>query len=192
MNDADLVARVRGGDQLAYRPLVERHGRRLHRLAYRIVGNRQDAEDVVQETFLRAYRQIDRFEPRVPFGNWLNRIAANAAVDLVRARRRRHRSLVPEGSEGILLESAASDDPAPDRVAWGGEVLQRVAQAMEDLSPQERATFVLRHFEERSIRETAAALGQTENTTKQALFRAVRKLRRALAPEGVSAGTTSP
>ena len=89
MDDAELVALAAGGDGQAYRTLVERHGRRLLGLAYRIVGNREDAEEVVQETFLRAYRHLDRFRPRVPVGNWLNRIAANRAVDVLRSRRRR-------------------------------------------------------------------------------------------------------
>ena len=87
MEDSDLaaVARVRAGDEDGFRLLVERHGRSVFRLAYRMTGNEHDAEDVVQETFLRAYKQINRYESRASFGTWLYRIAANYALDLMRS-----------------------------------------------------------------------------------------------------------
>ena len=78
--DTDVVARARGGDMEAFRALVERHSRPLFRLAWRITGSEQDAEDVVQETFMKAYRNLDVFESRANFGTWLHKIAANGAV----------------------------------------------------------------------------------------------------------------
>src|SRR3989442_3025121 len=86
---ADL-ARARQGDSEAFRAVVERHGRSVFRLAYRMTGNEQDAEDVVQESFLRAYRQLGRFESRANFGTWLYRITANCAVDMMRSKQARH------------------------------------------------------------------------------------------------------
>src|SRR5580704_6971086 len=80
------LARARHGDPDAFRALVERHSRRVFQLAFRITGNEQDAEDVVQESFLRAYRQLGRFEARANFGTWLYRIVANCAVDLMRTK----------------------------------------------------------------------------------------------------------
>ena len=88
--DAEAVARVRGGEPEAFRVLMERHGRAVHRLAFRMTGNEHDAEDVVQETFLRAYRNLGHFEARSQFGSWLYRIAANCAYDALRARARRN------------------------------------------------------------------------------------------------------
>src|SRR5213594_799363 len=96
---ADL-ARARQGDSEAFRALVERHSRGVFRLAYRMTGNEQDAEDVVQETFLRAYNGLSRFESRSGFGTWLHRIAANCSLDLIRSRRRHEEHREPEPVEG--------------------------------------------------------------------------------------------
>src|SRR5881275_3161769 len=85
-----VLARARQGDNEAFRALVERHSRSVFRLAFRMTGNEQDAEDVVQESFLRAYRQLARFESRANFGTWLYRIVANCSVDLMRAKQSRH------------------------------------------------------------------------------------------------------
>src|SRR4249920_3278347 len=87
--DAAAVALARDGDSEAFRALVERHSRAVYRLAHRMTGSPQDAEDVVQETFLKAYRQLGRFESRANFGTWLHRIAVNCAIDLHRARQAR-------------------------------------------------------------------------------------------------------
>ena len=89
LTDSVAVAQARAGDSGAFRVLVERHSRNLFRLAYRMTGHQQDAEDVVQETFLRAYRQLSKFDDRASFGTWLYRIAANCSLDLIRARKRR-------------------------------------------------------------------------------------------------------
>jgi RNA polymerase sigma-70 factor (ECF subfamily) len=184
MRDADLVARVRAGDRGAYRLLVEEYGRRVFRLAYRITGHEQDAEDVVQETFMRAYRRLDLYDSRSGFGSWLFRIATNSALDLLRVRKRRGGGPEPAGLDDPgVPESATACEPMQDRQVFGGEVQGRVARAMRRLSDRERAAFVLRHFQERPIKEVARTLGQTDNATKQALFRAVRKLRRELEPE---------
>src|ERR671936_2033756 len=91
--DTAAVALARDGDSDAFRSLVERHGRAVYRLAHRMTGNPQDAEDVVQETFLRAYRQLGRFESRANFGTWVHRIAVNCSIDLIRSRPRREASL---------------------------------------------------------------------------------------------------
>ncbi|HET9480163.1 MAG TPA: RNA polymerase sigma factor [Candidatus Polarisedimenticolia bacterium] len=186
-HDAEVVALARGGDTEAFRALVERHSRALFRLAYRITGNESDAEDVVQETFMKAHRMLHRYESRAGFGTWLHRIATNCALDLVRARARRN---VTTGAGGRPDEGAAADplesvpdlSPSPDRLALSDEVKRRVSSAMAQLTPNERAAFVLRHFEEQSILEIGKALGMRENAAKQSIFRAVRKLRRALAP----------
>src|SRR5438876_9420552 len=89
-SDATAVADVRAGDPDAFRVLVERHSRSIFRLAFRMTGNEQDAEDLVQETFLRAYKQLHRFDGRAAFGTWLYRIAANCSLDLIRVRKTRN------------------------------------------------------------------------------------------------------
>ena len=175
-SDSAAVARAQEGDGDAYRMLVERHSRSLFRLAFRITGNPEDAQDVVQDTLLKAFRQIRRYESRAHFGTWIRRIAANCALDLIRARRRR-----AEDSSGAG-EFAATTRPGPDRVAYGSQVQQRVAEAMRELSGQERTAFVLRHFEGQSIEEIGAAMGLNPGAAKHSVFRAVQKLRRALEP----------
>jgi RNA polymerase sigma-70 factor (ECF subfamily) len=182
-NDLASVARVRTGDTDAFRVLVERHSGPLFRLAYRMTGNQQDAEDVVQESFLRAYKQLARFDGRASFGTWLYRIAVNCSLDLVRSRKRRNELVPPADSEMDDPTAALpSHDPAPDRMVMSGEVRSRVAEAMTELSASERTAFVLRHFEGMGIEDVSRVLGCQPGAAKQSVFRAVQKLRRALEP----------
>lgn len=176
--DSEVVDRVRSGDRDAFRLLVERHSRGLFRLAYRMTGNDSDAEDVVQESFLRAYKQLHQFDREATFYTWLYRIAANYALDLIRVRKRQG---THEQVDGETFQAAAGD-PLPDRMAMGNELQRQLAAAMSDLTPQERTAFVLRHFEGQSIQEIGNALGTSGNATKQSIFRAVQKLRRSLEP----------
>jgi RNA polymerase sigma-70 factor (ECF subfamily) len=182
-DDAAIVQQVRAGDTEAFRILVERHSRGVFRLAYRMTGNEHDAEDVVQETFMKAFRQIDRFESRAAFGTWLNRIGANCALDVLRGRRRRDEVTVsPDTKEEPVLDTLTSADPSPEQEVFGGEVRAKVTEALAGLSTMERAAFVLRHFEEMSIAEIGATLGLRENATKNTIFRALAKIRRTLEP----------
>jgi len=178
---AAVLARARQGDNEAFRALVERHSRSVFRLAFRMTGNEQDAEDVVQESFIRAYKQLGRFESRANFGTWLYRIAANCSVDLMRAKQARH-----DQSRGESLDAAeqlpAGDTPNPQRLAESAEIDRRVQDALAGLSPLERAAFTLRHYEGRSIAEIGRTLGLGTSATKHSVFRAVRKLRTALEP----------
>src|SRR6187397_1267649 len=106
---AAVLDRARQGDSEAFRALVEQHSRSAFRLAYRMTGNEQDAEDVVQESFLRAYKQLGRFEARANFGTWLYRIVANCSVDLLRAKQARHDiSRGDSLDEAVELRSAES------------------------------------------------------------------------------------
>jgi RNA polymerase sigma-70 factor (ECF subfamily) len=173
------VERARSGDSDAFRLLVEQHSRAIFRLAYRITGNEEDAEDVVQETFLRAYRQIDRYEARSSFSTWLYRIASNCSLDLIRKRKHRERGPDPDPD---VLSSIPSASPGPDRELYSSQISECVNAALGELSAQERTAFVLRHFEGLSIEEIGLALGTGTNATKHSIFRAVQKLRRSLEP----------
>jgi RNA polymerase sigma-70 factor, ECF subfamily len=178
---AAVLARARQGDSDAFRVLVERHSRNAFRLAHRLTGNEQDAEDVVQESFIRAYRQLGRFESRANFGTWLYRIVANCSVDLIRVRQsRRDQSRAESLDEAADMASNAA--PGPERLARSAEIERHVASALSQLSPLERAAFTLRHYEGRSIDEIGRMLGLGTSATKHSVFRAVRKLRAALEP----------
>jgi RNA polymerase sigma-70 factor (ECF subfamily) len=186
--DAAAVALARDGDSEAFRALVDRHSRAVYRLAHRMTGNPQDAEDVVQETFLKAYRQLGRFESRANFGTWLHRIAVNCSIDVIRARK--HQETAHDAADLDTLDGGPSArpandahvDPSPERLMLSTEVQEKVTSAMDGLTNMERAAFVLRHFEGQSIEDISRALNLKTNAAKHSIFRAVRKMRLALEP----------
>jgi RNA polymerase sigma-70 factor, ECF subfamily len=181
--DAAAVALARDGDSEAFRALVERHSRAIYRLAHRMTGSPSDAEDVVQETFLRAYKQLSRFESRANFGTWLHRIAVNCSIDLIRSRPHRESAHDAVDLEHFgAADAADAGRPSPERLTLSAEVQGRINDAMSGLSAMERAAFMLRHFEGQSIEEISRALGLKTNATKHSIFRAVRKMRAALEP----------
>ena len=193
VTDAAAVALARAGDPDAFRLLVERHSRKIFRLAIRLTGNENDAEDIVQETFLRAYRSLSQFDEKAVFTSWVYRIASNYALDVLRARRSRPAvSLSAAAPDETRAEDwVASDTPGPDRVVFSGQLQQRIAEAMDQLTPHERTAFTLRHFEGHTIDEIGEALKIGGNAAKQTIFRAVQKMRRALQPvEGATAWRT--
>jgi len=179
---AAVLARARQGDSDAFRALVEKHSRSVFRLAFRMTGNEQDAEDVVQESMLRAYRQLGRFESRANFGTWLYRIVANCSVDLMRSKQARHDQVRGDSLDAGAMELPAVNVPGPERMAESAEIERRVQDALQELSPLERAAFTLRHYEGRSIDEISSTLGLGTSAAKHNVFRAVKKLRLALAP----------
>src|SRR5258705_7484178 len=180
MTDVAAASRARDGDAEAFRLLVERHSRAIFRVAWRMTGNEHDADDVVQETFLRAYRQIESFEERANFGTWVHRIAINCSLDLLRARGRHDRRFGGDPGEAEL--TAKSEAPQPDRLLLSVEMRQEVTRALERLSGNERTAFVLRHFEGMPVEEIGRTLGIQANAAKHTIFRAVRKLRESLEP----------
>src|SRR5439155_18245697 len=184
-DDRVAIALARDGDRDAFRALVERNSRTVFRLAYRMTGNEQDAEDVVQETFLRVYRGLRHFEWRSHFGTWLHRIAVNCSLDLVRARQRHEEPPDRESREDDHAELAAQipgADPTPERVVFSTEVQRKAEEVLAGLSPKEKAAFVLRHFEGMSIEEISRIMGIRANAAKNNIFRAVKKLRQELEP----------
>ena len=186
-NDHEAIRAVLSGDREAYGALVIRHSRALFRVAYRITGNEADADDVVQEAFLRGYRKLESFESRANFGTWIYRIAVRCALDKVSTRRRDEDSRVGDESDPEQSEVQVADHAAgPDRLLLSGEISAMQQAALHSLTTTERAAFVLRHMEDRTTEEIGAALGIRPNAAKQAVFRAVQKLRRRLAPLRVS------
>jgi RNA polymerase sigma-70 factor, ECF subfamily len=186
--DATAVERVLAGDRDAYRTLVERHSRNVHRLAYRLTGNAHDTEDVVQEAFLRAYQKLGQFEARSNFGTWVYRIAANYAIDRMRQRQKEdarrespdaHRD---DGSEQDPVALVRDPAPSPERLMQSTQLRREMERALQELSDAERTAFVMRHWEGCGIEDIAAVLKSNPSATKNTVFRAVQKLRRALEP----------
>lgn len=183
-NDREAIREAQAGSTDAFRALVERHSRAVFRLAYRMTGHEQDAEDTVQETFLRAWRRLQRFDGRAKFSTWLYTIASNCALDMVRARKRRGEVTGEAHSEEDASAFAAvpAAAPSPERLAESGQIAERVRAALNGLSDAERAAFLLRHFEGAPTAEISRALGCSDASSRQSVFRAVQKMRLALEP----------
>ena len=174
--DRECVEAILNGDRDAYRDLVFRYSGIVFRAARRITGNDADAEEVVQDTFLRGYLQIAKFELRADFSTWIYRIAVNCSIDLLRKRKRQ------PVSAGDALPIAVDSAIGPERLLLSAEVAWKQRAAMARLTEVESAAFSLRHMEGRTMDETAELLAISLGSAKQAVFRAVQKLRRELAP----------
>jgi len=197
VTDAAVVAQVLAGDRDAFRVLVERHSRSIFRVVYRMTGNQQDAEELVQETFLRAYKNLARFELRASFTTWLYRIAVNRTLDFLNTKKTQMTmkdtyEIVdnPEPDEGRQVQLPAAG-PGPDRLLLSAEMKRKIAGAMGLLTPAERVAFTMRHVEGRSIEEISQTLNLKVNAAKNSVFRAVQKLRQQLEPYA-GPGSTRP
>ncbi len=188
ISDALAVERTLAGERDAYRVLVERHSRNVYQLAYRMMGNRQDAEEVVQEAFLRGYQKLKQFAGNANFGTWVYRIAANHAIDLLRqrktedSRREVPRKIEEDGLEVDVVGRVKDPGPSPERLAGSSELAARMTEALSTLTPAERTAIVMRHWDGCAIEEIASVLKSNANATKNTVFRAVAKLRKALEP----------
>jgi RNA polymerase sigma-70 factor (ECF subfamily) len=178
-----LVAAAKKGDAAAFEELVNRYENKIFRLTMNITGNREDAEDAMQDAFLKAYAHLKEFQGDSRFYTWLVRIAANEGLMRLRKRRPGHFSLDEpiENDDADLIPRELEDwKPSPER-EYAQEELQRIlAEAIEKLEPDYRIVLVLRDLEELSTKETAEALGITETAVKSRLLRARLKLREKL------------
>ena len=182
-NDHSVVRAVLAGDKEAYGALVRAHSATVFRVAFRITGNEADAEEIVQEAFLRGYQRLESYERRSAFVTWIYRIAVNCALNQVS--RPGIEAEYRHGEETDPTEKTvqvATPDADPERVLLSREISAAQQTAMQRLTPTEKCAFVLRHLEDRSMNEIAAVLEIAPNAAKQAVFRAVQKLRRELAP----------
>jgi RNA polymerase sigma-70 factor (ECF subfamily) len=186
-SDAVAVERTLAGERDAFRVLVERHSQQLFRLAFRMTRSEHDAEEVVQEAFLRAYRNLGQFGARANFGTWVYRIAANYAIDRMRQKRteearREGPNNVGHEQEQNPLDLVHDERPTPDRLASSTELRKKMEEALNTLSDSERTAFVMRHWEGCAIEEIAKVLKSTSGAAKNTVFRSIQKLRRALEP----------
>jgi len=180
-NDHAAIRAVLSGDRDAYAALVGRHSRSVFRVAFRITGNESDAEEVVQDAFLRGYRKLESFESRASFGTWIYRIAVRCALDKVSRRVNQSTQTSITGDTDAETIQVPDCAPNPEQVLLGGEIGAFRESAMHSLTPLERTAFTLRHMEDCSMEEIAGALEIAPNAAKQAVYRAVQKLRQRLA-----------
>lgn len=185
---ADITALIRAaqaGDRAAFEALVCQFDRALLQLSRRLAATEQDAQEIYQETFLKAYRSLHRFRFECAFSTWLYRIAANTNLDHLRRRAvRKEVSTAGSGAEGESPLPEAPD-PAPganpEQLLLSGEIGARLELAIARLNPRERLVFELKHYEGLKLKTIGEILETSEETAKNSLFRATRKLRRALA-----------
>ncbi len=181
--EQQAIRRTLAGDRDAFRVLMDRHLPAVLRMTYRVTGNPSDAEEAAQEAFLLAYKKLPGFREQAAFGTWVYRIAMNCSLNLVE---RRSRDLswnaVPLDTTPAAENIAVSHRPTPETELLNDEALRRRERAMLTLTPMERTAFILRHMEDQPLQVIADALDIPVNSAKQAVFRAVAKLRHELAP----------
>lgn len=182
--ERELLERVRGGEPEAFEHFVRTYQRKVFRLVHTLVRNAGEADALTQDVFVKAWRAVPDFKGEASFETWLNRIAVNAVRDAVR-RRKPVVSFADlgdaEDSGGELPRSIEPvDSTTPEREARSRQIRRRIGEALEALSPRQKAIFVMKHYEDRTIAEIGAAIGVDDGTVKSHLFRAARKLRQKL------------
>jgi RNA polymerase sigma-70 factor (ECF subfamily) len=183
-SDSSLVAAAKYGDTRAFEELVCRYERRVLAVAQRITSNREDAEDVAQESFHKAFLHLDTFEERARFSTWLTRIVINEAYMLLRRRQRVVEVLLENEDDALKSASKAFVDqrPSPEESFWRRERTELLTAAINRLRPTIRRTMLLRDIEERSVEETAQILGTSISAVKARLFHGRRRLRETVNP----------
>jgi RNA polymerase sigma-70 factor (ECF subfamily) len=184
-SDRALVAATNRGDMQAFEELVLRHQQRILVVAQRITNNREDAEDVAQESFHKAFLHLDTFQEKSQFLTWLTRITMNEAFMLLRKRRGFFEVLPENPEDGVKsgMEAFVDQRPNPEESCWQGERKQLLTDAINRLGPKVRSTIFLRDIEERSVEETAQLLGTSIAAVKARVFQGRRRLRGKVSSE---------
>jgi RNA polymerase sigma-70 factor (ECF subfamily) len=173
-DDRRLAVEAQGGDERAFADLVKRHSGGLHRAVARILNDDAEGWDVVQMAFLKAWQQLDRYDPRWSFATWVYRIGTNVAIDLIRSRKSRERTHQAGMEHRLRL---VGDRVPTSHVAEEGDVSNVISLVLPVLSPQQRAAFVLREIEDMDTSEVAEVLGCTATTVRNHIFQARKALR---------------
>jgi RNA polymerase sigma-70 factor (ECF subfamily) len=192
------AAGQQAGARERYAELVARHQRRAGRIAYHYLRDAAEADEAVQDAFVKAYQHLATFREELPFDVWFTRILINGCLDRIKARTRRERWLVPMasrlsgGTDGTVTERDVTERVAarglsPEEALLGRERRQEIAAALARLPERQRSVFVLSHVEGRTSKEVSALTGLNESTVRVHLFRAIRKLRALLTHEVTAA-----
>jgi RNA polymerase sigma-70 factor (ECF subfamily) len=185
--DRLLIERAQAGDREAFEALVHRYDRDVLRLALKVLKRPDDARDVYQEAFLKIYKNLPRFRFECSFYTWIYRVVTNVCMDHLRRRSSRPEDQAPESPAQGLSDAVPTDfferqqDQSatcdPERQFMGQEIGRRISAAVDRLTPRERMVFEMKHYQGLKLRDIGEALGTTEETVKNSLFRATRKLR---------------
>ena len=180
MSDEELVARSRGGDLDSFNQLVLRWERPIYALAYRVIGREEDARDVAQETFLRAFRALGGFKGQAKFSSWLYRITLNLCRDWIRRERRTPIAQAPEGVDLVELAGEAVGTVSIDELVSRKELGRAVAKAMALLPDEQRTAIILKEYHGLTFQEIADFLDCPLSTVKTRLYQGLTVLRRHL------------
>ncbi|MGC1480333.1 MAG: sigma-70 family RNA polymerase sigma factor [Chthoniobacterales bacterium] len=182
VEDESLIARSREGDLSAFDELITRHRNRVYMVTYSIIRNSEDALDLTQETFIRAWKSLGKLDGNTQFGAWLSRIARNASIDLLRKKQARPQAEFDVGP--MSIDAASKTTPAePERPGLGverGEIRERFEQALTTLSADHREVIVLKEVEDLSYKEIAEVIGCSIGTVMSRLFYARKKMQSEL------------
>jgi len=177
MNEAELIQDAQRGDTVSFRALFEANKRKIYALAYQYSQNTQDTEDIFQETFIKAFNKLKTFRPGkdTSFSAWIYRIGINCSIDHLR-RVKTRREL---GEDSIDLTKLTEAQPAfdPEQTQRCREIFEQTEEVLNILSPRQRMVFILRHYQQMSLREIAEYLDCTEGCVKKQLFRAVHNFK---------------
>lgn len=180
--ERNLVHQAQQGDHRAFETLVQRYDQRVIALAYQLVGNRHDAEDIYQEVFMRVFHNITKFRFQSDFYTWLYRIVVNTAISYRKKRTRHSHQSIDAASESEHWHwTPEADTPDPDAQVMNAELKGKIDDTLDNLSLMQRTVFVLRFFQDFKIKDIASIIGCTEGTVKNYLFRGTRKMRKSLA-----------
>ena len=187
INDAELIRGAQRGDRKAFEELVRQYDQAVLRLALHLTGTEQDARDIYQDAFLKAYRNLGSFRFECSFYTWIYRIVTNLCLDHLRKRQVRKEDAPvvtdSDGEEYSIIDQVADDrsGASPEKDLMRRELGARIARALTRLTPRERMVFEMKHYQGLKLRTIGEALNTTEETAKNTLFRATQKLRSALA-----------
>lgn len=184
--EARIIARVSDGETDAFEVLVNAHERRVYSLCLRMTGNPEDAEDLAQEAFVRAYQSIAGFKGESGFGSWLYRLAKNICIDFLRREKRREKSsltYLDEGGNAVDIE-VPDERFAPDRALEQRQTAEAIGRGLDTLTPEHRDILILREIHGKSYDEIAEALGLTAGTVKSRISRARMVLCKFLLEDG--------
>ena len=181
--ERDLVLQAQQGNLWAFERLFDKYDKRVLSLAYQLVGNRQDAEDVYQEAFMRVYHKLDKFRFESDFFTWLYRIVVNCAISYRKKRERHRHQSIEESTERENGWRWTPTDPEarPDTLVSTLELREQIRSHLEDLPLMQRVVFTLRFFQDFKIKEIAQIIGCSEGTVKNYIFRSTQKMRKNLA-----------
>lgn len=180
--DGELIQRCRGRDLSALGELFQRYQKKIYSLAYRLMGNQEDAQDLVQDVFMRVYESAGQYQNRTPFSAWLYRVAVNLGIDRLRKRKReRADSLdIPASEDYNLAVQLPDGDPSPEDLVVLQERKERIHSALAELDSHYRMILTLRDLEDFSYSEISAILGCSIGTVRSRLHRGRRLLKQKL------------